>query len=1268
MSEVKCCRCGLVVESDQPCPHCLLEMALAGTGADTGGAIETDAVNIAAIREAFPHLEILEQIGRGGMGTVFKARQPRLDRFVALKILSSQLAARETFADRFAQEGKLLAKLNHPNIVSVYDYGEANGLFYLLLEYVDGVNLRQAMREERFTPEQAIGIVPKICDALQYAHDEGVLHRDIKPENILLDVKGRVKIADFGIAGVARPHKTSVERTGIDERSEHLTPTGTVLGTPHYMAPEQWETPDHVDHRADIYSLGVVFYELLTGELPRGVFPPPSTTTPVASAIDGIVMKALQKNREERQQTAVEMKTEIETAAVTATPQSTSIWKRIVNEVKTWPIWATILVVCVAGPVALYVPVVVILSIFFLISQFTGLRENLSIYAPLLIPLGFILFVAIVYQVLARKRKRLDQNQQSATDSKPTNDNHETAAGLDTPPESHCKESSDNVGATGVTGLINALLILCLLFNVEWLTCALGLPRRFMFSLFDPVGLFLLFAMLTAFIVACGYTKLIYQGFVPNRRQRTSEEVRQIGECFWTLAKITPLIGIALTSLGYCNMLANLDSSRFFEGVQVIFLTTLYGVFVSLILFVPTAVAAFRQHGVETDSPQPLRFVSRQHCYRHLVLGWLIAAGFLLASAVLSGNPIAMFCDLPSAIIVAGCLALYVSFRQCWGLLFRGLRFQDETREQASQLFSQLTRISLGAGFLGTLIGVYQMVAVGLDPEIIGTGVAVSLLTLLYGILLAVFVWTPLSVLSTRRRTITKTSTTHNESAHQEPPQSQKAPIMTLPPANNNTPQPRSRLVWWGLVLLIVAALFPWVPVTNLMYSRNLVIRNADIARNEAQQQLSQRWRDQIILHREHIATKYETLQHLEGHERRTAVQSLQNEDKEWYQTQTVIEKEAINRIDDEWRKVVLNNGVYDRTVATIWGVSGIMAIVGTIFGWIHLGYIRRTKDKPCFWLGLCVALTVIVPALAIGILLLFRGPYEPPFRGVMTTIGNLLAVLVPLYLIRWTYLWAKNGVATSTTHNEIAHQEPPQQQKEYTMTLSPANNNMPQPRSRLVWWGLVLLVVIALGVYVNTNTSGAAAIANALNSPSKVSVRFLPLGLIEMIILVGIVIAITLIVRRALSPNTATSYLPTKFCTHCGAGQIEGAYACKSCGFANRVKRAYCFHCGAKTDPEQILCVACGTSLGSPLWTTVHVVGAGKSRVIAAILALLTGWLGIHKFYLGSWGWGIVYFLFSATLIPFIASIVEGIGFLAMDDSAFDRRYNQTQPRAFRW
>jgi predicted Ser/Thr protein kinase len=257
------------------------------------------------LADAFPELEIVRLIGCGGMSAVFEVRQPELDRSVALKVLPKSLATKPGFVERFRREGRVLARLDHPNIVSVHDFGERDGFGFLLMEFVDGVNLRQAMRASRFTPEQALQVIPKICDALQFAHGEGVLHRDIKPENILLSASGQVKIADFGIAKILG-----------DEAGESawLTGSGVQLGTAPYMAPEQIEKPATVDHRADIYSLGVVFYEMLTGELPLGRFGAPSekSGSAVSSHLDDVILRALEKERERRQQSAGEFKTELE--------------------------------------------------------------------------------------------------------------------------------------------------------------------------------------------------------------------------------------------------------------------------------------------------------------------------------------------------------------------------------------------------------------------------------------------------------------------------------------------------------------------------------------------------------------------------------------------------------------------------------------------------------------------------------------------------------------------------------------------------------------------------------------------------------------------------------------------------------------------------------------------------------------------------------------------------------------------------------------------
>jgi len=310
----RCPKCQAPLPDDAPrglCPKCLLAAAAAPTEAGLRPGQQPAPPPWEAVKAAFPQLEIVELIGHGGMGVVYKARQPRLDRFVALKILPQSLAADAAFAERFNREARVLARLNHPNIVTVFDFGQSDGFCYLLMEFVDGVNLRQAMQAGHFSPQQALYLVPKICDALQFAHNEGVLHRDIKPENILLDTRGRVKIADFGIAKLMGEPKEAVTLTG----------SGMVVGTANYMAPEQLEHPQDVDQRADIYSLGVVFYEMLTGELPIGRFAPPSQKSAVDPRVDEVVFHALEKEREKRYHSAGEVKTSVE--AITGHPAIT---------------------------------------------------------------------------------------------------------------------------------------------------------------------------------------------------------------------------------------------------------------------------------------------------------------------------------------------------------------------------------------------------------------------------------------------------------------------------------------------------------------------------------------------------------------------------------------------------------------------------------------------------------------------------------------------------------------------------------------------------------------------------------------------------------------------------------------------------------------------------------------------------------------------------------------------------------------------------------
>ena len=267
----------------------------------------------------FPQLDILDLLGQGGMGYVYKARQKGLNRLVALKLLPQEVSTDRNFAERFAREARALARLSHPGIVMVHDSGQVGGHYYFIMEYVDGLNLRELLgrSDGRVESEQAVQIVGSVCDALEYAHDEGVVHRDIKPENILLDMKGRVKIADFGLAkllGADAGSKTSLT----------LASPQRMLGTPHYMAPEQTERPLEVDHRADIYSLGVVFYEMLTGELPLGRFPLPSERGHVDPVLDRIVVRALEKDPGRRFQRASDIKTAVASAVADTPPVATA--------------------------------------------------------------------------------------------------------------------------------------------------------------------------------------------------------------------------------------------------------------------------------------------------------------------------------------------------------------------------------------------------------------------------------------------------------------------------------------------------------------------------------------------------------------------------------------------------------------------------------------------------------------------------------------------------------------------------------------------------------------------------------------------------------------------------------------------------------------------------------------------------------------------------------------------------------------------------------
>lgn len=293
-----CPDCGTPLSPESPyalCAACLLRQALSSqTLLDEGKSTPFfPPLTPEEIADRFPGFEILECLGRGGMGVVYKARQKSLDRWVAIKIVAPEKNGEERFSGRFAREAATLAKLSHSNIVTIHDFGETDGLFYIVMEFVDGVNLRDLVSEGRLAPEQALAIVPPICDALQYAHEKGVVHRDIKPENILLDRDGRVRIADFGIAAL-------------------MGGPGEPAGTPPYAAPEQTVPNATADHRADIHALGVVFYEMLTGERPSGEIIAPSKRRITDTRLDDMVLRAMARNPADRFQTAGDFRTALD--------------------------------------------------------------------------------------------------------------------------------------------------------------------------------------------------------------------------------------------------------------------------------------------------------------------------------------------------------------------------------------------------------------------------------------------------------------------------------------------------------------------------------------------------------------------------------------------------------------------------------------------------------------------------------------------------------------------------------------------------------------------------------------------------------------------------------------------------------------------------------------------------------------------------------------------------------------------------------------------
>lgn len=252
--------------------------------------------------------KILQEVGRGGMATVYRAQQISMDRIVAVKMLPPQFLTQTVSLERFQREASIIARLEHRAIVPVHDYGEYEGIPYIVMRYMDSGSVEELLADGPLAPERALTILEQVAPALDYAHREGVLHRDLKPSNILLDANGDAYLTDFGIARILGPDPKPLTTTGV-------------VGTPSYMSPEQAQGHE-LDGRSDVYALGVVLFEMLTGvrpfdgETPYTIAvkhvtePPPSAcgiNSRLPGAVDDVLYRALAKDRTTRYQTATEL-------------------------------------------------------------------------------------------------------------------------------------------------------------------------------------------------------------------------------------------------------------------------------------------------------------------------------------------------------------------------------------------------------------------------------------------------------------------------------------------------------------------------------------------------------------------------------------------------------------------------------------------------------------------------------------------------------------------------------------------------------------------------------------------------------------------------------------------------------------------------------------------------------------------------------------------------------------------------------------------------
>lgn len=259
---------------------------------------------------------VLEQLGQGGMATVYKAYHEQLDRHVAIKVMHQNFLEDESFLMRFRREAQIVARLEHPNIISVYDYNEHQGQPYLVMKYVEGETLKRTLSRGAPSLDEVLHVMTSVGSALTYAHEKGVLHRDIKPSNIIIDSSNTPYLADFGLARIAQAGESTMS-------------ADMLLGTPHYISPEQAKGIKNLDGRADLYSLGVVLYELLVGRVPYTAdtpyaivhdhiyapLPLPSAVNPdIPETVEGVLLKSLAKDPNDRYQTANEMVADLRSA------------------------------------------------------------------------------------------------------------------------------------------------------------------------------------------------------------------------------------------------------------------------------------------------------------------------------------------------------------------------------------------------------------------------------------------------------------------------------------------------------------------------------------------------------------------------------------------------------------------------------------------------------------------------------------------------------------------------------------------------------------------------------------------------------------------------------------------------------------------------------------------------------------------------------------------------------------------------------------------